>query len=49
MEEKLTIAAYARISTDSEDQQNSYKNQSEYFQKEVEEKGHKFYKLYGDG
>lgn len=43
------IAAYARVSTESENQANSFKNQSEYFENAVKkEKELKFYKLYSD-
>lgn len=43
------VAAYARVSTDSENQANSFKNQSDYFENAVDKKENlKFYKLYSD-
>ena len=43
------VAAYARVSTDSENQANSFKNQSDYFENAVNKKENlKFYKLYSD-
>lgn len=42
------VAAYARVSTDSENQASSFRNQSNYFETAIKEKGKKFYKLYSD-
>lgn len=44
----MNICAYARVSTDSEDQANSYENQHTYFTREIVSKGHTLYKIYAD-
>ena len=41
-------AAYGRVSTDSEDQENSFENQVMYFEPAIKSAGLKFYKMYGD-
>lgn len=33
---KVNVCAYARVSTDSKDQENSYENQKNYFKREIE-------------
>ena len=35
---KIKVAAYCRVSTDSEDQMNSYRAQMEYYTKHISEK-----------
>lgn len=43
------VAAYARVSTDSENQANSFENQSDYFENAINDiKELQFYKLYSD-
>lgn len=43
------VAAYARVSTDSENQANSFKNQSDYFENAVrQDRNLEFTKLYSD-
>jgi len=43
------IAAYARVSTDSENQLNSFENQTNYYENAITgTEGLEFYKLYGD-
>jgi len=47
---KIRVAAYARVSTDFEEQANSYQNQKEYFQQLAEKNRDKwlFVKMYSD-
>ncbi|QZY56659.1 recombinase family protein [Crassaminicella profunda] len=45
MEEKIKVCAYCRVSTDGEDQLNSYENQLDYFQNKTHELGN--YELVG--
>lgn len=49
MADERIVAAYARVSTDSENQENSFENQSNYFENAVNERDNlTFYKLYSD-
>lgn len=44
----MKIAAYCRVSTNSEDQENSFENQKNYFESKIEEQGHDLYAVYAD-
>lgn len=44
----MKVAAYCRVSTDTEEQENSFENQQSYFSREIEAKGHTLYKVYAD-
>lgn len=49
MAKDIIVCGYARVSTDSEDQKNSFKNQCDYFENAVNSKEeHRFYKMYAD-
>ena len=45
---KLIIAAYCRVSTDSEDQVTSFRNQQSFMEREIKERGHELYRIYAD-
>jgi DNA invertase Pin-like site-specific DNA recombinase len=45
---KLIIAVYCRVSTNSDDQANSFENQKSLFEREIANKGHQLYKIYAD-
>lgn len=46
---KKRIAAYCRVSTDSEQQESSFENQKSYFEREIEKvKGVELYHIYAD-
>ena len=44
----MVIAAYCRVSTDSEEQQSSLSNQQSFFEREVKQAGHTLYRVYAD-
>jgi site-specific DNA recombinase len=44
----MKVAAYCRVSTDSEDQANSYENQKLYFENEIGKAGHEKVEIYAD-
>ena len=48
-EEVKWIAAYCRVSTDSEQQETSFENQKSYFEREIAKvKGARLYHIYAD-
>lgn len=44
----MIVSAYARVSTDSEEQEKSYEAQYSYFNREIQARGHTLFKVYGD-
>ena len=44
----MKVAAYCRVSTDSNDQANSYENQKSFFSHKIEESGHELVQIYAD-
>jgi len=46
--ELIKVCAYARVSTDSKEQQNSFENQQSYFSREINKSGYKLTKIYAD-
>lgn len=44
----MIVSSYCRVSTDSDDQNNSFENQKSYFEREIEKHGHKLYRVYAD-
>lgn len=44
----MKVAAYCRVSTDKDDQLNSYENQQSYFNREIRAHGHEVYAIYPD-
>lgn len=47
-EKIIKVCAYARVSTDSKDQLNSFENQKSFFEREIEKTGCKLTKVYAD-
>ena len=44
----MKIAAYCRVSTDSDDQLNSFIHQQEFFAEYAQKEGHELYRIYAD-
>ena len=44
----MNIAAYCRVSTDSDDQLNSFAHQKEFFSEYANKNGYTLYKTYAD-
>lgn len=44
----MIVSAYCRVSTDSELQERSFQTQMDFFNVEIEKRGHKLFKVYGD-